>query len=145
MPHSQRLKAMASNHGKSSLTFESIVCSQLELQRRAASFSHRRSTTCRRSAQYPSSNRLSTSSNRTMLLAPASSQSLSLYPSIRTLASMSSDITTQFPQTRSSNGSKRSQTSSANSTRKESLTDRHSFVSMFYWDTPSRGVTSKKV
>jgi hypothetical protein len=41
-----------STHGKNSLTLESVVCSQLELQRRAASFSRRRSTMCRRSSQY---------------------------------------------------------------------------------------------
>jgi len=45
--------------GKPSLSFENIVCTQLELQRRATSFTHRRSTMCRHASQY----RLSLTSN----------------------------------------------------------------------------------
>lgn len=149
MPHSQRTNIMTTTktttpisiwrNGKNSLTFESVVCSQLELQRRAASFSHRRSTMCRRSSQYPlsssssSSNRLSTSSNR-ILLNPIST-------------STPSDITTQFLKTRNSNSSKQSRTSSTHSlgTRISNATERQSFVSMFYWDTSSRSTTNKKV
>jgi hypothetical protein len=141
MPHSQRVNMMASTPartGKNSLTFESVVCTQLELQRRAASFSHRRSTMCQRPSQYrisSSSNHLSASSNRIMLLTPASSFSTSI----------PSDFACQFPKIR--NGSKRSR-SSTNSTlmsRMSTAPDRQSFISMMYWDPATRSVTSKKV
>ncbi|CAF1158037.1 unnamed protein product [Rotaria sordida] len=138
-------------NGKNSLTFESVVCSQLELQRRAASFSHRRSTTCRQSSQCSlsssSSNRLSTSSNRIMLLKPISSQSSTRYSSNRTSTSIPLDITNQFVKTRHSICSKRSRASSALSisgTRMENITDRQSLGSIFYWDTSLRNGTSKK-
>jgi hypothetical protein len=130
-------------NGKNSLTFESVVCTQLELQRRAASFSYRRSTMCRQPSQYPLSssfNRLSASSNRTILSTP--------YSSGRISTSAPLDITTQFLKTRNSNSSKRSRTSSTNSVggvRISSVTDRQSLTSMFYWDTSSRSATSKKV
>lgn len=52
MPNSQRSSSMNTRHGKNSLTFENVVCTQLELQRRAASFSHRRSTMCRPMTPY---------------------------------------------------------------------------------------------
>ena len=58
MPNAHRINASMSNastNGKNSLTFESIVCSQLELKRHAASFSRRRSTVCRRPSMYSSS------------------------------------------------------------------------------------------
>lgn len=138
-------------YGKSSLTFENVVCTQLELQRRATSFSHRRSTMCRRSFNYPiSSNRLSTSSNR-ILLGPMSSSSLSTtpYSSGRLSSSIPSDITSQFLKTRNSASSRQSRPSSSNSvfgSRISNVTDRQSFVSMFYWDTSSRNTAiSKKV
>jgi len=139
MPHPQRVNMMTSTTGrtgKSSLTFESVVCTQLELQRRAASFSHRRSTMCRHSSQYrisSSSNRLSTSSNRIMLLTPASSLLSTSIPS---------DITNQFLKP------KQSRTSSTNSMftgRMSSVPDRQSVVSMLYWDSSSRSLGSKKV
>ncbi|UJR13255.1 hypothetical protein I4U23_000276 [Adineta vaga] len=142
MPHSQHHKTMPltpspSNHGKTSFTFENIVCSQIELQRRATSFSHRRNTMCRPTSLYPLS-------NRTSLLSPVSPQSSFLYPSTRTLSSMPSDGTLQFTKTRYSNGSKNSRTSSTNSARIESILDRQSLVSMFYWDSASRCPPNKK-
>jgi hypothetical protein len=148
------MNTSSSRSGKNSLTFESVVCSQLELQRRAASFSHRRSTMCRRSTQYPlsgslkSSDRLSGSSNRLMLLPPVSSQLSVSCPSSRASTSRPSDVTAQFLKTRNSNCSKRSRTSSTNSfsgTRMGSVIERQSFVSMFYWDAPSRSGAIKKV
>ncbi|CAF1573414.1 unnamed protein product [Rotaria sp. Silwood1] len=137
------MKSTLPRNGKNSLTFESIVCSQLELQRRAASFSHRRSTTCRQSLQCP----LSSSSNRIMLLTPISSQSSTSYSSNRTSTSMPSDIISQFVKTRNSNSSKRSRASSAlsiNGTRIENVTDRQSLGSIFYWDPSIRNATNKK-
>jgi hypothetical protein len=158
MPHSRRISAMVPTlprNGKNSLTFESVVCSQLELQRRATSFSHRRSTMCRRPSQYPmsssssSSNRLSTSSNRIVLLAPVSSQLSTPYSSARTSTSIPSDLTPQFLKTRNSNNSgkysRTSSTISVGGARMGSITERQSLVSMFYWDTSSRSATSKKV
>jgi hypothetical protein len=135
------MTSIVPRNGKNSLTFESVVCTQLELQRRAASFSHRRNTMCRR----PSS--LSSSSNRIMLLPPSSSPPPP-YSSSRISTSALSDITVQFLKTRNSNCSKQSRTSSMNSIsggRISSATDRQSFISMFYSDTPSRSTTSKKV
>jgi hypothetical protein len=123
---------------KNSLTFESVVCTQLELQRRAASFSHRRNTMCRRSSQYRFSIS-SSSSNRIKLLTPISSQFST---------SITSDIPTPFLKTRNFNYSKHSRTSSANSivgTRVSNTPDRQSFLSMVYCDTSSRSATSKKV
>ncbi|CAF0863177.1 unnamed protein product [Adineta steineri] len=149
MPHAQHLNAMASSssssahHGKSSFTFENVVCSQLELQRRAASFSHRRNTMCRRSSLYPLT---PTPSNRTSLLVPLASQS-TFYPSTRTLTSIPSDVSAQFSKTRNSNNSKRSRSSSAKSTsgtQAGSIADRQSLLSMFYWDQPGRKSTTKK-
>jgi hypothetical protein len=132
-------------NGKNSLTFESIVCTQLELQRRAASFSNRRSTMCRRSTQYPFSSsspkRLSTLSNRILLLTP--SPVSTPYSSDRI---STSDISTQFSKTRNSRSSRYSRTSSTNSGGgRSSVTDRQSFVSMFYWDGSPRSPTCKKV
>ncbi|CAF1062687.1 unnamed protein product [Adineta ricciae] len=121
---------MSAHHSKNSITFESIVCSQMELQRRATSFSHRRNTLCRPSSLYPLS-------NRTSLLAPNSYQSS--YSSTRTLSSMPSDIGLHF-----SNGSKYSRTSSTNSARVESAADRQSLFSMFYWDSNRTSSSSKK-
>jgi len=149
MPHPQRVNMITSTvprNGKNSLTFENVVCTQLELQRRAASFSHRRSTKCRQPSNYrmssssSSSNRLSSSSNRITLLVPHSN--------VRISTSGTSDIPAQFLKTRNSNFSKHSRTSSMNSfniARISNATDRQSFISMFYWDTLSRSGTSKKV
>lgn len=149
---------MTSRISKNSLTFESVVCSQLELQRRAASFSHRRNTMCRRPSQCrlssptspSSSNRLSfSSSNRVVLLSPISSQLSSPYPSSRTSTTTPSDSSTiQFIKTRSLSINKHNRASSpysTNSDRIDSTIDRQSLGSLLYWDASSRRTTMKKV
>jgi hypothetical protein len=134
MPNSHRKNTIMSNssaNGKNSMTFENVVCSQLELKRRAASFSRRRSTMCRRQSIYvptiiPSSNK------------------------IRTSISEIPDISTQFLKTNNSNNDgKRSRTSSINSvngTGLESIAEQQSLVSMLYWDSSiPRNINNKKV
>ncbi|CAF4137109.1 unnamed protein product [Rotaria magnacalcarata] len=145
------MSSASQRNGKNSLTFESVVCSQLELQRRAASFSHRRNTMCRRSSQCPlsssssSSNRFSVSLNRIILLSPISSPLSTPYPSARTSTSDGSAM--QFMKTRNSCAGKRRRTSSAHSiigNRMESIIDRQSLGSIFYWDATSRNAAGKK-
>ncbi|CAF1979215.1 unnamed protein product [Rotaria magnacalcarata] len=145
------MSSASQRNGKNSLTFESVVCSQLELQRRAASFSHRRNTMCRRSSQCPlsssssSSNRFSVSLNRIILLSPISSPLSTPYPSTRTSTSDGSAM--QFMKTRNSCAGKRRRTSSAHSiigNRMESIIDRQSLGSIFYWDATSRNAAGKK-
>lgn len=129
--------------GKNSLTFENIVCSQLELQRRAATFSRRRSTMCRPVLQFPSS-----SFNRMSLLPPISTPLTTPCSSSRPSASLGSNMTLHFSKTRNSSSSKRGRVSSTQSncsTRMESIIDRPSLASMFYWDRFSRTGISKKV
>lgn len=115
MPNSQSIN---SRNGKNSLTFENVVCTQLELQRRAASFSHRRNTMCRPMTQ-----------QRFTLLTPISS------------ASISTDFSNQFLKTKYSNVNQRNRTSSSNSI----FNNRPSSISMFFSDTSSRNGTNKKV
>jgi hypothetical protein len=130
----------SSTNGKNSLTFESVVCSQLELKRRAASFSRRRSTMSRRSSIYGPS-RLS--SNRARISIPVTQfLSTSLIP----------DISTQLLKAKDSNyDNKRSQTSSTisiNGTGLENKREQQSLASMLYWDassSSSRNITIKKV
>jgi hypothetical protein len=123
-------------NGKNSLTFESVVCSQLELKRRAASFSRRRSTTCRRPSIYmpPLSPPLT----------PILSQS-----NARTSLSTVADVSGQLLQTKSSNtDGKHSRASSVISITGPPLgstRERQSLVSMLYWDTNSRSPPTKKV
>ena len=126
--------------GKNSLTFESVVCSQLELQRRAASFSRRRSTMCRRPSQYLPSTTNSSFSNRT-LMPNGISQSTS-----RTSNAFLPDVSKQFLQMTPSN--KRSRASSTNSLggiALDRLGERQSLVSMLYWEGSGRTTSSKKV
>jgi hypothetical protein len=143
MPNAHRESTVMSNlspNGKNSLTFESVVCSQLELKRRAASFSRRRSTMCRRQSTYVPA----TSSNRVRISAPVSQSN--------TRASTSGilDVSTQFLKANNSNNDgKRSRASSTNSivgTGLENIAERQSLVSMFYWDgSSSRSSAMKKV
>ena len=77
MPNNHRVNANMSNspiNGKNSLTFENVVCSQLELKRHAASFSRRRSTMCRRPSGYvpsaTSTTSISQSNARTLSTTP---------------------------------------------------------------------------
>ncbi|CAF4766319.1 unnamed protein product [Rotaria sp. Silwood2] len=130
-------------NSKNPLTFESVVCTQLELKRRAASFSRRRSTMCRRpSAHIPptaSSNRRITSTS-----IPFKTQLTD-----RTSISTTSDISTQFLNIKNlNNDSRHSHTSSTNSISPvtvEGIGERQSFGSMFYWDASSKSaVTIKK-
>ena len=139
-------------NAKASLTFESVVCSQIELKRRAASFSRRRSTMCRRPSQYlpsPStgSDRLSISSNRTVL--PSSLLFLSQSNGRPSVSAGPSDTSNQFLRTNTSNNdSKRSRASSTYSlggTGLENIEERQSLVSMLYWDRSSKSAASKKV
>ncbi|CAF1406163.1 unnamed protein product [Adineta steineri] len=104
--------------GRNSLMIENTVCSQLELQRLAPSFSHDRSTMYRRSSLY--------SLTPTLTLSPVSPQLSTMYSNTRTISSILSDLTTQFLKTKTSNFSKRSRTSSMNLTntnRMESAND----------------------
>ncbi|CAF3513712.1 unnamed protein product [Rotaria sp. Silwood1] len=129
-------------NSKNSLTFESVVCTQLELKRRAESFSRRRSTMCRRlSTHMPStilSNRRITSTS-----IPSKSQL-----NDRTSISTTSDISTQFLNKKNlSNDSKHSHMSSTHSITPatlEGLTERESFAPMFYWDGSSRSAATIK-
>ena len=145
MPSSQRTSTLMSNssiNGKNPLTFESVVCSQLELKRRAASFSRRRSTMCRRPSSYVSTTILATNPGRVSSpISPSNS---------RTSTSVTSDISTQLLKTKSTNNDdKRSRTPSINSVNAVGLGpigERQSLVSMLYWDgTSSRNTTVKKV
>jgi hypothetical protein len=141
MPSSYQTSTVLSNsstNGKNPLTFESIVCSQLELKRRAESFSRRRSTMCRRPSSYTS--KILTSSNPVRTSSPISpSQS----------RTSTSDISTQFLKARNSNDSKRSRTPSMNSMNTVGLGtigERQSLVSMLYWDgSSSRNTAIKNV
>ncbi len=145
MPNAHRTSTIMSNsssNGKNSLTFESVVCSQLELKRRAASFSRRRSTMCRRPSSYIST--ITTPSNPVRTSSPISPSNS------RTSTSVTSDISIQFLKTKNSNSdNKRSRTSSINSinaTGLGTIGERQSLVSMLYWDGPSsRSTTIKKV
>ena len=132
MPNSHRMMTNNSCNGKNSLTFESVVCSQLELKRRAASFSRRRSTMCRRtSAHIPA---MATASNN----------------SLRKSSPIGTDFSAQFLKMKKlDNDVKRSRTSSINSTNGVGMktnADRQSVVSMIYWDgSSSRNAIIKKV
>jgi hypothetical protein len=144
MPNSHRVNTIMSTsptNGKNSLTFESVVCSQLELKRHAASFSRRRSTMCRRPSQY-----IAATSNRSVPSPGISSTSPS---NARTSISITPDISTQFLKTKQSNNeSKRSRTSSRNSiggVALENIGERQSLVSILYWDTSLKNATNKKV
>lgn len=153
MPNAHRVNTIMSNssaNGKNSLTFESVVCSQLELKRRTASFSRRRSTMCRRPSIYipPTTTTTSTtpssSSNRVRTSTPTSQLD------VRTSTSLTSEESAQFLKTRNStNDYKRSRTSSTHSIAAvglESIAERQSLVSMFYWDgSSSRNTAIKKV
>jgi hypothetical protein len=145
MPNTDRMNTIISNsstNGKNSLTFESVVCSQLELKRRAASFSRRRSTMCRRSSIYgPTPTQ---TSNRNRILTSKSQLNS------RTSTSATPDGSTQFLKTKNSNNDcKRSRTSLTNSitaTGLESIAERQSMVPMFYWDgSSSRNAMIQKV
>lgn len=125
--------------GKNSLTFESVVCSQLELQRRAASFSRRRSTMCRRPSQYLPSTSNSSFSNRT-LKPTGISQSAS-----RTSNSFLPDASKQFLQMNPSRRSRASSTNSLGGIALDRLGERQSLVSMLYWEGSARTASSKKV
>ncbi|CAF3130240.1 unnamed protein product [Rotaria socialis] len=127
---------------KNSLTFESVVCSQLELKRRAESFSRRRSTMCRRSSiHYPTG----TSSNRRITSTCVVSNS---QVNDQTSLSTTSDITAQFLNTKIFNSERKlSQALSFNSNSPASLErlgERQSIVSMLYWDPSSRSTEIKK-
>ncbi len=140
MPNTHRVNKMMSNsssNGKNSLTFESVVCSQLELKRRAASFSRRRSTMCRQPSIYVPT---ITRSSKKVRTSTSSTQSTSSIP----------DISTQFLTTTNSNndckGSRTSSINSVNGTGLESIAERQSLVSMLYWDSStSRNIINKKV
>jgi hypothetical protein len=134
MPNNHRINANMSNsllNAKNSLTFENVVCSQLELKRRAASFSRRRSTMCRRPSVYvppatPTTS-ISQSNGRTLSIAPQN----------------------YLTPRESSTDTKRSRASSMVSMTGnglETIGERQSFSSMFYWgDPPSRNTVIKKV
>lgn len=135
MPNSHRMLTNTSSHGKNSLTFESVVCSQLELKRRAASFSRRRSTVCRRtSAHLPLT---LTANNALRKSSPMPSSSYATTPDIPlAFQKMKTDV-------------KRTRTSSINSINTiatKSNPDRQSVVSMIYWDgASSKNAIIKKV
>ena len=125
MSNTQRVSLSTSNNirsGKNSLTFENVVCTQLELQRRAASFSHRRNTMCR-----PSSH------PRLTLLTPLSSTSIS------------TEISNRFLKRKYLNTNQRNRTLSSNSIYADRFDQRPSSMSMFFWDTSSRNENNKKV
>ncbi|CAF0773056.1 unnamed protein product [Rotaria sordida] len=139
MPHTHCLNTMISNtstNNKNSLTFESVVCTQLELKRRAESFSRRRSTVCRRpSIHIPTI----TSSNRriTSTSVPFKSQ-----PNDRASISTASDISTQFLSIKNLNDDSKyrqiSLTYSIILATLGGIGGRQSITSMFYWDGSSR-------
>ena len=135
MPNSHRMLANTSSNGKNSLTFESVVCSQLELKRRAASFSRRRSTVCRRtSAHLPLTTTASSYLRKSSPMPPSS-------------YSTTPDVSLPFQKMK--NDVKRSRTSSINSINTiatKTNADRQSVVSMIYWDGSSpRNTIIKKV
>lgn len=135
------LSAPSTSH-KSSLTFESIVCSQLELKRRAESFSRRRSTMCQRSSNH---HLAGISSNRRITSTCVPSKSLG---NNHSSLSTASDIAVQFLNIRKINDRKRSQISSIHSIgpgSSERLGERQSIVSMLYWDPSSRSTAIEKV
>lgn len=135
MPNSHRMLTNTSSNGKNSLTFESVVCSQLELKRRAASFSRRRSTVCRRtSAHLPLTTIANSSLRKSSPLPPPPSYSTT------------PDISLPFQKMK--NDVKRTRTSSINSINTiatKTNADRQSVVSMIYWDGSSRNTIIKKV
>jgi hypothetical protein len=137
MPNGHRLNTpmpTSITNGKNSLTFESVVCSQLELKRRAASFSRRRSTTCRRPSIY---------------MPPSSPPPISSQSTARTSISTVVDVSGQLLKTKGSDiDGKRSRASSVISITGPPLGStekRQSLVSMLYWDTNSRSPPTKKV
>lgn len=149
MPNAHRMNTIMSNsspNGKnSSLTFESVVCSQLELKRRAASFSRRRSTMCRRPSIYISQTG-STSNQSARTSTPTSSINS------RISTSIISDDPTQLLKTKTSSNdyNKNSRTSSSSNSivvnGLESIPERPSLASMFYWDgSSSRNPVIKNV
>jgi hypothetical protein len=136
MPNAHRVNTIMSNaqtNGNNSLTFESIVCSQLELKRHAASFSRRRSTMCRRPSVY----------------IPPATPTTSISQSNERRSSILPDISTQFLKARdSTNDNKRGRASSTVSiggTGLEPIGERQSLSSIFYWDSSARNAAIKKV
>ncbi|CAF0732990.1 unnamed protein product [Didymodactylos carnosus] len=84
----------ASPPNKNSLTFESVVCSQLELKRRAQSFSSRRSTLYRRKS-IMATKRRQTQYNKTLIDPPNKPRRTTLHsPSQTSLASTALSATT---------------------------------------------------
>lgn len=133
----------SSMKNKPTLTFQNLVCSQIELKRHAESFSHRRNTMCRRpSTQIPV---VATINRRvTSIVMP--------YPSpsdIRISLPITPNMSMQLLDMKNFNdNSKNSQRSSANTTTPtifEKIGERQSLVSMFYWDRSSRNIITKKV
>ncbi|CAF0732133.1 unnamed protein product [Adineta steineri] len=131
-------------NGKNSLTFESIVCSQLELKRHAASFTNRRNTMCRRLSYIPSSSPPSSTTTTT------TGTAISISP-LNARASTSStlaDLSIHFLKTKdSTNDRKRSRAASFNSTTgntlRQSVAERQSVGSILYWD-PSRNPSTTR-
>ncbi|CAF1273401.1 unnamed protein product [Adineta ricciae] len=143
MPNSHQLTPTMTNsavNGNNPLTFESIVCSQLELKRHAASFSRRRSTMCRRPSLYAP---LPTQPLPAILI----STTLSPMNPRRSTASIA-DLSVQLLRSKNlSADGKRSRASSINSAMgpamRSSFGERQSLVSMLYWNS-SQSTTMKK-
>lgn len=140
MPNDLRVDSRMANAtigAHAPLKLDSIVCSQMELKRNAASFSRRRSTMCRRPTPYIPS-------------PPTSTISVSISPSHpRTSTATLADLSLQLMKSKKpAMDGRRSRASSihsaASTTLRNSTGERQSLVSMFYWD-PSRSTSVKKV